>query len=439
MLRRELAIALRARVTWLSAALAALLVGHGFVLAIDIFGSESRSALASALLVRGMDPRAGIVAPTLGGVELATALLVPLVACRVLAVEKERGGFRALALQTGSQTGVLMAAGLAAGFASLLFLVPPVVLFTLFRALGGHIDATEVAASLLGHALHLAMVVGFSVAAAAWTETVALATTLAIVASLVSWAIDASGGFVALAWLGSVERWSVTPHLAPFDHGVLEIGSVLWLLAATGGALALAVVGVHFDWSERRRVASAVGIAALTLTVLAACDGVKVGVDATEARRMSFPPAVVSALRALPSAPVLEVWLDREDSRRTQLEREVLSKLRLARPDARLRMPLDAQEASHAAAASDERYGVIDVGVGNVQKETRASSAEEIVSLVFEAAGQPAPDWSGPEYPGYPFVLEGPRRTLALVLAYALVPLVFAGADLWLSRSRRRL
>ena len=47
MLARELAIVLRARVTWVAAALAALLVGHGFVLAVDLFSAGSRSALRS--------------------------------------------------------------------------------------------------------------------------------------------------------------------------------------------------------------------------------------------------------------------------------------------------------------------------------------------------------------------------------------------------------
>ena len=64
---RELSIALRSRVTWVVAAVAALLVGHGFILAIDSFSASSRSALASALQSREMDPLAGIVRPTLGG------------------------------------------------------------------------------------------------------------------------------------------------------------------------------------------------------------------------------------------------------------------------------------------------------------------------------------------------------------------------------------
>src|SRR6185295_9379468 len=95
---RELSLALRARVTWLVAAVSALLVGHGFVLAVDIFSASSRSAAVSALQAREMDPLAGVVRPTLGGVDLATVLLGPLVAARTLSMEKERRTFGPLCL-----------------------------------------------------------------------------------------------------------------------------------------------------------------------------------------------------------------------------------------------------------------------------------------------------------------------------------------------------
>src|SRR6266446_101283 len=60
-LRRELGLVLRARVTWLQAALAALLIGHGFVLALDLYSAGSRSAQAGTLMGREFDPLLGIV------------------------------------------------------------------------------------------------------------------------------------------------------------------------------------------------------------------------------------------------------------------------------------------------------------------------------------------------------------------------------------------
>jgi hypothetical protein len=57
------------------------------------------------------------------------------------------------------------------------------------------------------------------------------------------------------------------------------------------------------------------------------------------------------------------------------------------------------------------------------------------VTLLFEAAGQPLPDWSQPDYPGYPLVVAGPRRTALVVLAYVGLPLMLLGAGWLVTRS----
>src|SRR5687767_12702902 len=99
LIRRELALVFRARATWLVMGASALLVGHGFVLALDLYSASSRSALGHVLMKREMDPLAGIVRPTLGGLHLAIALLLPVIAARGLAIEKERRSYGALCLR----------------------------------------------------------------------------------------------------------------------------------------------------------------------------------------------------------------------------------------------------------------------------------------------------------------------------------------------------
>src|SRR5437870_5056118 len=108
---------------------------------------------------------------------------------------------------------------------------------------GGHLAAAETATALLGYALYVAMVAAIAVAAAAWTETLAQAATLAVLVVAASWAIDASEGFAALAWLGRALDWSVTTHLYPMERGTLAVGACLWMTAVVGGALAAAYVG----------------------------------------------------------------------------------------------------------------------------------------------------------------------------------------------------
>ena len=435
-MRRELDLVLRARWTWLVAAAAALLVGHGFVLAVDIFSAASRSAAASALQAQQMDPLAAIVRPTLGGVDLALSLLGPVVAARSLAIEKERRTYGPLCLASGSTARVVLSKSISTFFSCGLLLLPAIVCLALFRALGGHVDVLETAVALLGELLHLALVVAVGMAAAAWTSSVAQAVTVGIVVSLTSWAIDAAEGFAALAWLGGASSWSIEQRLAGFARGIVAVGSIFWLVVAFAAALALALVGATFDRMRTKIVRAAV-LACVATALLLVVGRVRRAWDWTEERRASFPPGVVDGLRAIPSPLALDVYLDRDDSRRRQLESDVVTKLRLARPDVDVRFPLDA-EGDVGEGARDADYGRIVLHVGGATRETRSTSRKELVTLVFETAARPQPDWAQPLYPGFPVVIEGGRRTTVAIVAYAIVPGAFVVAGLALGRRRRR-
>lgn len=436
MLRRELLLAFRSRVTWISASLAALLVGHGFVLAVDIFGSASRSALASTLMRREMDPLAGIVRPTLGGLQLAAAVLVPVLAARVLAADKERRSFGPVALQVGSIPRLVLAKLVAALGGCALLLISPAVLFATYLLLGGHLDPIETLTALLGSAFHIVFLCAAALAAAAWVDGVALATGLAFMVSIGSWALDASEGYSALAWLGGAAQMSLAARLSPFERGLLSLESTASLLAMIAGAIALALVGARFDWSPARRAGAAVTVVVTTVALAGFASRLHRTFDWTESRRASLPPAAVVELRKLDQLIAVDVWLDIEDSRRRQLERDVLEKLRIARGDILVRTPLDGQGAS--IPAHDDRYGVLVLHVGDAVRETRSTSRREIVQLIFDAAGRPLPDWSVSAYVGYPAVIEGRSRTLVLLLAYGGIPLALLAVGLALTHEKRR-
>ena len=433
-MQRELAIALRARSTWLVTALAALLVGHSFILAVDIYSASSRSALGNLLQVREMDPLAGIVRPTLGGLSLAVSLLGPIVAARSLAIEKERRTYGALALSEGSTSLLIARKAAASACASALFLAPPLVVFLLFGAFGGHVDVIETGVALAGEALHIGAVVAIGVCAAAWTNSFAQAVTLGVAASLTSWAIDISEGFAALAWLGRASDWSLEQRLEPFHRGTIALGSLVWLLIAAASGLALALVGGAFA-PTRTKTLYATAVLCAGILGLIVGGSFRRAYDWTEARRASLPPAAVEALRAIRNPIELDVRLDRDDSRRTQLERDTLAKLRLARPDIDIRMPLD-ETSDPTETQRDASYGMITVRVGGKTRETRSTSRRELTTLIFEAAGQQLPDWGKPDYPGYPVVITAGRRTLLGALVYGTLPLSFALIGLVLTQRR---
>jgi hypothetical protein len=102
-------------------------VGHGFVLAVDLYSAASRSVHASVLMARELDPLLGIVRPTLGGLYVSLSLLGPLTCARGLSVEKERRTLHALLLQTAAPTRLLLAKTVSAIVAIALQLVAPLL------------------------------------------------------------------------------------------------------------------------------------------------------------------------------------------------------------------------------------------------------------------------------------------------------------------------
>jgi len=436
MLRRELAIVFRARVTWLQAALSALLVGHSFVLATDLYSAGSRSALANSLMSREFDPLLGIVRPTLGGLYFAVSLLGALVAVRPLAIEKERRTFHSLLLQTGSPTHVLGAQA-AAGVLSLgLQFIAPIGLFIVWVLMGGHLGLGETAIALFGQLLYVILVAAVAMAAAAWTTTLAQAATATILIIAASWAIDASEGFAALAWLGRALDWSVSTHLVPMERGMLPLGACLWMAIASAGAFAIAYLGTRFDMLPRRRMFLAMLLVAMTVAGGTMANRFRAVCDCTEFNRLSLPPAVVTGLRELPGAIALDVNLDLDDARRRQLEIDAITKLRLARSDLEVRTPID-ETSAPVTGERDDGYGRITIHVGDQTRTTYSTSRKEIVTLMFEAAGRPVPDWPEVAYPGYPLVVDGSRRTLTLLVAYIGFPSACLLAGLWATRTVR--
>ena len=221
------------------------------------------------------------------------------------------------------------------------------------------------------------------------------------------------------------------------ERGTLAVGACLWMTAVVGGALAAAYVGVRVDLAWPKRGAALAAVLATTLVAAALAHRVRRGFDTTELRRGSLPPAAARQLAALPGSITLDVYLDRDDARRRQLESDVLAKLRLARPDLEVRMPTD-EQADATEAGRDEGYGRVVVHAGGGTRETRSTSRREIVSLIFEAAGYQLPDWSQPEYPGYPLVIAGGRRRALVVSAYLGIPLAPLVVGWILTRSKGR-
>jgi hypothetical protein len=233
--------------------------------------------------------------------------------------------------------------------------------------------------------------------------------------------------------MGPLERLAISRVLAPLERGIVSVSSLAWLVIAIGSAVAAAGVGARLDSRARSRIVSALVLVLATALSLDAVARVGKAYDWTELRRASLPPAVVDGLRDLPGEIRVQVWLDREDSRRRQLERDALAKLRLARGDLRIEMPLDATGAS----AAPDAYGKLVIDAGGRSGETRSASRKEIVTRIFEIAGRPVPDFAQVAYPGYPLALDAAKSRLVRLFAYGIVPGLVLALGAFVTRRRK--
>jgi hypothetical protein len=280
-------------------------------------------------------------------------------------------------------------------------------------------------------------VTAVGLAAGAFAHNFAQAATASLLAIAATFAIDAAEGFSALAWMGGAAAWSPTRYLHTFEEGTLALSSIGWFGGATVGALVLAGIGCRFDLHGGRRAAAIA--AGVVILIAAGLLGRKLpgAWDVTEARRHSLPPVAARELATLPGRLEIAADLDREDSRRRQLELDTLAKLRLARPDLRVRWLPDERRAPSAVDAG-EGYGQLTIRLGDRSVRTTSTSRRELVTLIFELAGRPLPDWTQPQYPGYPLVAEGARRTVAVAAGYFAIPALFLLFGVALTRPGRR-
>ena len=114
-------------------------------------------------------------------------------------------------------------------------------------------------------------------------------------------------------------------------------------------------------------------------------------------------------------------------------DRSVLTKLRRTLPRTEVLNP-EADQAAIFRTGEDPNYGLVIYEVGSRRAESRSTSPEEVLPLLWNLASVPPPADDDPaSYPGFPLVMNS-SWAQGLVF-YVLWPtLTFAG---WLLFSRR--
>jgi hypothetical protein len=242
LLRRDLGIVFRARTTWWLALVSTLLVGHGFVRALE--------------RVRAGDGGGRALDPMLRGLYVALCICGPVVAARALSREKERRTFHALLLQVPSLSRVVLSKWLSGTLGVFLPWIALPVLLGLWRMTMGDIGLPAAYVTLVGYAFYSGYVAAVGVAAASLAGSFRGAVFLAWLTIGWNAAIDVSDSVEMLAWMQSNRVWSPATHLASFEHGQLALGSVTWLCAAISTWFTFGWIGCRFDLRGTRRWAA---------------------------------------------------------------------------------------------------------------------------------------------------------------------------------------
>lgn len=376
-----------------------LLTGYSYVQAAALYAEPSRTAATVPELARGLSPLDGIVVPTLGALYLVVTLLYPLVVVRTIGAEKQHGSWKLLVQLPYSMPALITAKLVAAGVAWSFLLLPGLTALGFWKAAGGHIGGWETANVLLGHALYACVVTGIALAAASLTNSIASAAIGALAITLGCWVLDfaAAAGESQLA-----KQWaavSLTHLLRSFERGIFSAAAVVGALCVGLTGATIAGIWLAPGRTKARRIVTTVAVALLALGLLAAVAQVRVYADASEDRRNSFALPDEIALRSLDRRLRIRVHLAATDPRLYDLERSVLGKLRRAMPDVVIEYPVDPDS------GRDASYGLVTYDYAGRQADSRSTSEEEILPLIFGLAGaqRPARDQSS-DYPGYPLV-----------------------------------
>jgi ABC-2 type transport system permease protein len=417
---------LASRAWWILLFAMGPLVGVSFISAVRTYAEASGLNGTSAGVGEAFSPLIGVWAPTFSACELGAAFLLPFVAIRLVAGDRQSGALK-LEMQhpmssfarVGAKALVLLAAWIVASLA-------PIVAIVLWKIYGGTLYAPELVTVAAGHLLNAGLTIAIAAAMASLTEHPATAAILTLGVTVGTWIIN----FIAAVNGGVWERaasYTPTAMVAEFQHGLVRLDVVLIALAFVLAGLALAAVWMRLGVAVQRRANESVALGALTAAMVFLCTFATVSWDTSESRANSLPEADEQALEQIKAPLRLEVHLAPEDPRRFDLEHRTLSKLRRVMP--KMRVDYVSATSIGLFEQTSAHYGEIWYDLGGRRAMSRMITAEGVLETIYSIAGVTPPAESDEGiFRGHPLAV--PPKGAATVF-YGIWPaLVVAGGFL---------
>lgn len=418
--RKELRNLFSQKALWITLVILSLLTGYSFIQAVDLFSQASRTALQYQEMARGMTPLDGVFIPSFGALYLVTTLLFPFVAIQLVSSEKQSGSLKLLVQSRLTLNKIVLVKAMALGMGWLLVLTPSVSAIVIWIMLGGHAYLPAVLNLVLGYTLYALIITSIAFLAAALTSSTATAAILTLTFTLGSWVLDFAAG--TQGWLHNISALSLTSLLREFEHGLFSLSTTFQMVLAILGFLLLSVIWLNHGVATWTRLKRSLPVVLSWILLSVPVSTINIYRDTTENRRNSFSIEDESALKQMDDGLTVTIYLSREDSRRYDYERNILSKLKRTVPGVEALFPYDSNSSSLPGTADDDRYGLIEYDYNGNHEESWSNSPREVLPILHSLAGQTVTRVEEHQYPGYPLVTDaGSYR----IWFYLVLPLAF--------------
>ena len=418
---------LASRAWWVMLALIGPLVGVSFISAVGTYAELSGYGGTTEGVGEAFSPLVGIWAPTFSACELAAAFLLPFVAIRVVAGDRQTGALK-LELQQPMPVFWRIAAKaivLLAGWT--IASAPTLAAVGLWRSYGGSVYPPELAAVATGHWLNAGLTIALAAAAASLTDHPSTAAIVTLSVTVGTWILN----FIAAVHGGAWELaagYTPTAMVAEFQHGLIRLDVLLAAALLVTAGLALATVWMRLGVAVRRRAYESVALGGVTAAAVFACTFVNVNWDLSENRMNSFPEPDEEALTQIHGPLRIEAHLAAQDPRRVDLERHALSKLR--RIVRRVQVDYVASTTTGLFEQTAQHYGEIWYELDGRRTMSRGTTAESVLEAIYSVAGMTPPPEGDRIFRGHPLAVP-PKR--AATVFYGIWPalVVAAGVFHW--------
>ncbi|HWY47770.1 MAG TPA: hypothetical protein VNX70_10335 [Bryobacteraceae bacterium] len=379
------------------------LVGLSFITSVRTYAEVSGLNGTSAGVGEALSPLVGVWAPTFSACELAAVFLLPFVAIRLVAGDRQSGALKLEIQQGMSSFARIVAKALVLLAGWLIAMLPPLSAILLWKSYGGNVYMPELVTLTIGHVLNAGLTIGLAAAMSSVTEHPSTAAILTLSVTVGTWVINFFGA-VQGGWWERASGYTPAAMVADFQHGLLRLDTVLIALALTLTGLGLAALWMRLGVNVSRRAYESAGIGVLAVASIFASTFVNASWDTSQARSNSFSREDERALRQIHAPLRIEPHLAPEDPRRVDLEQHALLKLRRVMPE--LQVHYVSSTSIGLFEQTSQGYGEIWYDLGGRRTMSRVTTAEGMLESIYSLAGvTPPPETEEDIFRGQPLAV----------------------------------